>query len=157
VWVCGFIVERLRPALPALPCRLGYEETRLSLSVSGFPLLRVCYERRPLFVSPTRIPALIAVIIPRITPLAFAVVFAALSGIGGRFGIIASADLGAYISRLCSAVSFGASGVGVGSVFTLTFCAAIIARVLFALGICSLSAVVAVCCVAGVASPTICG
>jgi hypothetical protein len=39
-------------------------------------------------------------------------------------GIISSADLGAYISRLCSAVSFGASGVGTGSVFSLTFCAA---------------------------------
>jgi hypothetical protein len=85
-------------------------------------------------------PALIAVSIPSNTPPVFAVVFAALIGIGGRFGIIASADFGAYISFLCSAVSFGASGVGVGSVFTLTnpaatFCAAIIARVLFAFGI----------------------
>lgn len=83
-------------------------------------------------------PAVIAVNIPSNTPPVFAVVFAALIGIGGRFGIIANADLGAYISFLCSAVSFGASGVG--SVFTLTnpaatFCAAIIARVLFALGI----------------------
>jgi hypothetical protein len=94
----------------------------------------------PFFVSPISMPAVIAVSIPNNTPPVFAVVFAALIGIGGRFGIIASTDLGAYISFLCSAVSFGASGVGCGSVFTLTnpaatFCAASIARVLFALGI----------------------
>jgi hypothetical protein len=76
-----------------------------------------------------------AVSIASNTPPVFAVVFAALIGIGARLGIISSADLGAYISRRCSAVSFGASGVGNGSVFTLTFCAASIARVLFGLGI----------------------
>jgi hypothetical protein len=86
-------------------------------------------------VSPITTPPTIAVSIANNTPLVFAVVFAALIGIGARFGIISSADLGAYISRLCSGVSFGASGVGCGSVLTLIFCAAIIARVLFALGI----------------------
>jgi hypothetical protein len=75
-------------------------------------------------------PAVIAVSIPSKPKLALAVVLAALTGIGGRLGIIASADLGAYISRRCSAVSLGASGVGTGSVFSLTFCAARIAACL---------------------------
>jgi hypothetical protein len=86
-------------------------------------------------------PADIALNIPNTPRLALAVVLTALTGIGGRFGIISSADLGAYIARLCSGVSF--ASVGSGSVFTLTvceatFCAANIARVLFALGIVNL-------------------
>jgi hypothetical protein len=79
------------------------------------------------------IPAVIAVIIPRPQPVALAVVLATLRGIGGRVAMIGAAGFGAYISRRCSAVS--PVFVGVGSVLTRTFCAASMARVLFALGI----------------------
>jgi hypothetical protein len=49
----------------------------------------------PFFDSLSKIPPLIAVIIPNNQAVALAVDFTALTGIGGRLGIIANADLGA--------------------------------------------------------------
>jgi hypothetical protein len=102
---------------------------------SGSVCVAVCvYILSPVLLSPHRIPPSIAANIPRPHPVALALVLATLSGIGGRVAMIGAAGFGAYISRRCSAVS--PVFVGVGSVLTRTFCAARIARVLFALGIC---------------------
>jgi hypothetical protein len=91
------------------------------------------YILKPVLLSPHRIPPSIALKIPKPQPVAFAVRLATLTGMAGRCAIIGALGFGAYISRLCSGVS--PVSVGVGSVLTLTFWAARIARVLFGLGI----------------------